>query len=147
MKDLQRKIKYKYSIYDESKQHTVWEREPTRELNLLSPSDYDGFLGKNMTRLWPNVNQVHVVNGRIEMADANFVGTMYFDKIGNTDIWLGPYPQTPDDIELLIQAGVTGVLNVQTYGDLNFRGVNQQLMMKSYAERGISAVHFPIEDF
>lgn len=65
-----------------------------------------------MTRLWPNVNEVHIVNGRIDKADANFVGNLMFDKIGKTDIFLGPYPQTPEDIELLIQAGITGVLNV-----------------------------------
>ena len=48
---------------------------------------------------------------------------------------------------MLVKAGVTGVLNVQTHGDLRFRGVNQELMMKTYAEKGIKAVHFPIEDF
>ncbi len=36
---------------------------------------------------------------------------------------------------------------MQTHGDLNFRGVNQEFMMKYYKEKGIKAIHFPIIDF
>lgn len=45
------------------------------------------------------------------------------------------------------ESGITGVLNVQTHGDLSFRGVNQEFMMKYYNEKGIKAIHFPIIDF
>ena len=80
------------------------------------------------------MDEVAIVNGVIEKADANFVGELYFDKIGNTKIWLGPYPQTPEDINKLLKAGINGVFNVQTDGDLRFRGVNQALMMTRYKE-------------
>ena len=93
------------------------------------------------------MNEVVVVNGFVNKADANFVGDLYFDQIGKTKIWLGPYPQTPEDIEKLVKSGINGVFNVQTDGDLRFRGVNQGLMMKRYKEQGIHAVHFPIVDF
>ena len=36
-----------------------------------------------------NLNEVWIVNGHIEKADANFVGSMNFDKIGDTKIFLG----------------------------------------------------------
>ena len=36
---------------------------------------------------------------------------------------------------------------MQTFGDLNFRGVKQDVMMQYYKAKGIDAVHFPIEDF
>jgi len=49
---------------------------------------------------------------------------LIFHKIGDTNIWLGPYPQTIEDINTLKDSGVTGVFNVQTDGDLRFRGVN-----------------------
>lgn len=55
---------------------------------------------------------VFIVNGHVEKADANFVGNMMFDQIGKTNIWLGPYPQTEADIDLLQQSGLTGVFNV-----------------------------------
>jgi len=38
------KIKYKYSIYNKEENHTVWEREPTRELVILDPNNYTGNL-------------------------------------------------------------------------------------------------------
>lgn len=42
--------------------------------------------------MWRNVENVFIVNGHVEKADANFVGGLSFDKIGETGIYLGPYP-------------------------------------------------------
>jgi len=42
--------------------------------------------------MWRNVDKVFVVNGHVEKADANFVGGLSFDKIGDTGIFIGPYP-------------------------------------------------------
>jgi hypothetical protein len=39
-----------------------------------------------------------------------------------------------NDIDLMAQAGVTGVLNVQTSIDLEHRGVNWDRMVKYYKE-------------
>jgi hypothetical protein len=44
----------------------------------------------------------------------------------------------------LSESGITGVFNVQTHGDLNFRGVNQEFMMKYYKEKGIKAGTFEL---
>jgi hypothetical protein len=41
------------------------------------------------------------VNGYVEKADANFVGGLSYDAIGNTSITIGPYPQTLADIDKL----------------------------------------------
>jgi len=60
------------------------------------------------------VSEVYLVNGHIEKSDANFVDSLSFDKIGEERIFIGPYPQTPDDVETMARAGVTGVFNVQT---------------------------------
>ena len=49
--------------------------------------------GQAGSNVWRNVDKVFIVNGHIEMADANFVGGLSFDKIGNTGIFIGPYPQ------------------------------------------------------
>jgi len=37
---------------------------------------------------------------------------MTFDKIGDTKIWLGQYPQTEKDVDKLKEAGITGIFNV-----------------------------------
>ena len=62
---------------------------------------YRGELGQQGDAQWKNVDKVFLVNGHIEKADANFVGSMTFDKIGNTSISLGQYPQTVADCDKL----------------------------------------------
>jgi hypothetical protein len=46
-----------------------------------------------------------------------------------------------------MQAGITGVLCVQTDIDIKHRGVNWPKMVQFYEERGIKAIHYPIHDF
>lgn len=72
---------------------------------------------------------------------------MLFDKIGETGIYIGPYPQVREDVLKLRDAGITGILNVQTEIDLAHRGVNWPKMIELYTELGITPVHFPIHDF
>ena len=85
-------IKYKYSVMHDGKNECVWEREPSRVLNLLDPNEYKGELGQAGSNMWRNVDDCFIVNGHIEKADANFVGGLTFDKIGETGIFIGPYP-------------------------------------------------------
>lgn len=47
---------------------------------------------------WRNTGSVFLVNGHIEKADANFVGGLTFERIGDEKILIGPYPQTEDDV-------------------------------------------------
>ena len=46
-----------------------------------------------------NSDKAFIVNGVVIKADANFVCGMSFDKIDDTSITIGPYPQTLDDID------------------------------------------------
>lgn len=61
--------------------------------------------------MWRNVNQVFIVNGKIDKADANFVGKMTFDKIGDTGVYLGQYPQTEADVAALADAKIDFIFN------------------------------------
>jgi hypothetical protein len=121
-------IIYKYSIHNEKLKTNVWEREPSRVLNLQDPKDYRGELGKAGSNVWRNVEKAFIVNGHVEMSDANFVGGLTFDKIGNTNIFIGPYPQIEEDTQAMADAGITGVFNVQTQIDIDHRGTNWPLM-------------------
>lgn len=49
-------------------------------------------MGLDGSSNWSNVDRVFVVNGMIDKADANFVGGLFFSKIGETGIYIGPYP-------------------------------------------------------
>ena len=96
--DLKTTITYKYSIINEKKDYTVWEREPSRYVSIQNPDAYSGELGLSGTSKWPNKDHVFIVNGCIDKADANFVGGLSFDKIGDTHIFIGPYPQLKEDV-------------------------------------------------
>jgi hypothetical protein len=76
------RITYKYLIRNDQKNTTVWEREPSRFMDIQDPKDYRGELGIEGSNVWRNVEKCFVVNGHIEMADANFVGGLTFDQIG-----------------------------------------------------------------
>jgi len=108
---------YKYSVF--SDKFEIWEREPSRYLEILDPSLYSPGLSH-----WYNADKGFLVNGHIFKLDANFVGTMSFDKIGDTGVYIGPYPQTEDDIQALSDAGITAVINVQTEIDMKHRGID-----------------------
>lgn len=54
----------------------------------------------------------------IDKADANFLGGLNFDRIGDTRISLGTYPLRDDDIFKMRDKGITGVLNLQTDNDM-----------------------------
>lgn len=47
----------------------------------------------------------------------------------------------------MAEAGITGVLNVQTEIDIAHRGINWDRMTEYYAQHGIEPVHYPIHDF
>ena len=79
------RIVYKYSIRDDKLDTTVWEREPSRFLEIKDPSSYSVEKGD------------FIVNGHLNKVDANFVGGLTFDKIGETSIFIGPYPQLEED--------------------------------------------------
>ena len=83
---------YKYSIRNDVEGITVWERAPSRVLSIQDPNNYKGELGQAGSNIWRNVDKVFIVNGHIEMTDANFVGGLSFDQIGDTGIFIGPYP-------------------------------------------------------
>ena len=52
------------------------------------------------------------MNGLINKTDANFVGGLSFDKINDTNIFIGPYPQIEDDVKTMAASGVTGVFYI-----------------------------------
>lgn len=90
--DFKQRVTYKYSIRNDDKDYTVWEREPSRYAQIQEPHMYTGELGQSGSSKWPNVDNVFIVNGVINKADANFVGGLSFEKIGETNIFIGPYP-------------------------------------------------------
>lgn len=116
-------VEYRYLIKNRVTGSSVWEREPNRVLSV-SKTDSDV----------------------IEVMDANFVAGMQFDAV-SAALFLGPYPQLPEDIDALKRQGISAVLNVQTDADIALRCFNYDELMAYYQKAAIDLHRLPIEDF
>lgn len=91
-------------------------------------------------------DQVWIVNGHIEKADGNFLGELFYTKIGDTRVCLGTYPATEDQVSRLKQAGITGVLCLMKPTDFKQRGVKLKHVEQLYNSYGIKFVRFAVND-
>jgi len=62
-------------------------------------------------------------------------------------LFVGPGPTGLDDIGVLAEHGVTGLLSLQTDDDLGARGLRWSTLWQIYTARGITAERVPIRDF
>jgi protein-tyrosine phosphatase len=88
-----------------------------------------------------------LTNSHIRKLDVNFVSELKFQKIGDYNIFIGPYPQNEEDIYNLSRSDVTAVLNVQTDIDMSHRQINWKANLEAYRKHRIDIVRYPIRDF
>lgn len=119
------KFSYRYIVINEDTKKEIWEREPNRRAQFEGEKPY---------------NSVFVCR------DVNFVGGMKFDKVP-PNMFIGPYPQTVDDIEKLHKSGVTAIFNVQTDQDFQHRGIQWDVLTAKYNALDIEICRYPITDF
>jgi protein-tyrosine phosphatase len=62
-------------------------------------------------------------------------------------LWVGPCPDSPDKIRALGQRGITGLVSVQTDGDLGSLGMSWPLLWRFLMAQQIASTRHPIEDF
>jgi len=136
-------FEYRYSVFDEDTKTTIWEREPNRHLNLLTEINDENSLN------YKNNNDEYklLTNSYLQILDVNFVADFIFNKMGEKNIYIGPYPQNKDDLISLSKSNINSILNVQSNGDLNYRQINLELLKNQSNELGIELNHYPINDF
>jgi hypothetical protein len=136
-------ISYKYTYANKSKNINVVEREPSRRFIIQDPHEYNGQLGGFNTDLWSNVEEVYIVNGFVNKGDANFEQPFMYKTLEEYGITLGSYPESDKDCMRLKNAGVTAVLDIQSwYRSVEF-GVEQQMFRRA----GINTVkNIPVRD-
>jgi hypothetical protein len=78
-------------------EHVIYEREPHRVLHFQDPHLYRGELGFNKSENQQS-HKVFIVNGKIIRPDSNFNGGFFFHNIKSTNIIIGTYPLTQNDI-------------------------------------------------
>jgi hypothetical protein len=114
------KCAYRYIILDEQSKTAQWENEPNRFLETIPGSNSNvafenGFRRREWTRF-----------------DGNFVSKeLLFDWVP-PNLFVGPYPQCQEDVTKMKEAGVTGVVNVQTETDITKRMINMGVMRGLY---------------
>lgn len=62
-------------------------------------------------------------------------------------LWVGSYPQSPEDVLHLKSEGVDAILNLQSDDDLNGRAINWDLFWKFYVSQGFQVKRVKIQDF
>jgi protein-tyrosine phosphatase len=64
-----------------------------------------------------------------------------------SNLFVGSFPMSADDIDRLRRKGVTAVLNAQTDDDMARWGVNWRLLEPYYLETGVEIRRVPVRDF
>ena len=136
-------FEYRYSIYDEKLDSAIWEREPVRQIHILTELN-DG----NSDNFKNNPDEYKLlVNSHLEVLDVNFVEDLVFNRMGNKNIYIGPYPQNLEEYKILKENGITDTLNVQSEKDIVRKQVNLKLHIKQTKKLGIEIHRYPILDF
>ena len=134
-------LEYRYSLFNTDNKTSIWEREPNRKLRVLLTEE------KVDKEKDPYAACYLLKNSFLEFIDVNFVATLDFNKIGNTNIYIGPYPKSEQDFESMYKSGINAVLNVQTDKDLDYRQLDINTLKKYANKYGINIERYPIEDF
>lgn len=170
-----RRFSYRYMCYDSETKASLWEREPNREANMVIENGGEGEEteeteekeeeeedSKEKNGGVKKCSNLAVMNGGLAhesrrrgklpvntvcvLRDVNFVCGLLFDEVPPST-FIGPYPQTTDDIDTMAVRGVSAVLNLQTDEDFAHRGIQWSTLMSRYNEQNMSVVRFPIRDF
>jgi len=142
-----KRFRYRYVISDVERNTEIWEREPDRKCDLSTQlvkinDDSHSPLVEPNKKDCIFFERKH--NEYIKV-DVNFVANFFYNQI-NDNIFIGPYPQTTEEIDELHKAGIKAVLNLQTRTDMRHRSVDWEYMRKYYESKDIKAVNFEILD-
>jgi hypothetical protein len=91
------------------------EREPGRFMEIQNPEHYKGELGVQGNSQQIGGTKLFFVNGEVDRCDGNLVTIFFFERIGNTNLYIGSYPMEDYDFKRLADEGVKSILNLQTH--------------------------------
>ena len=137
-------FEYRYSLYDQKKDSSIWEREPNRHIHIYLTQDEIPLFNDNKI----SIDSYYLLtNSFLEVLDVNFVSNLEFNKMGDKNIFIGPYPQSNNDFKKLSESKIDTILNVQSDKDFIIRQVNFELQIEEAKQFGITINRYPIEDF
>ena len=59
------------------------------------------------------------MNGHVQKCDCNFISEFHITKLPNTNIYIGSYPSTKEDIEKINGLGINAILSLLNKDDLD----------------------------
>lgn len=149
----QKPLSYRYILINTRTKQEVWEREPNRYTDFKTSAQHLDNIkntnGNTFNDYQPTSTPpapTGLTNSMYVFKDVNFVSEMKFDAVP-PHMFIGPYPQSVEDVDTLARAGVTAVFNVQTDEDFKHRAIQWKTLTDRYDKHGIVAVRFPIRDF
>ena len=133
---------YRYIIFNKNMKSAMWERDPNRHLELITNiNDIN-----NCSNGLEDYKKI-LTNSYLEIIDINFVGELLFDRMGNKNIFIGPYPQSEEDLKKLSQKGINEIINLQTDDDIKARQIKIEILKYEAKKYGININRYPIEDY
>ena len=63
------------------------------------------------------------------------------------NLFVGSCPRTADDVKILSDHGITGVVNLQSDDDFQYHGIDWSALRAAYLAHKIAARRVPITDF
>lgn len=136
---------YNYSLWEGSRNNVEWERDPPRRLEILNSESYRGDLGYNHVHQFYNTSSCYFVNGIIDKNDGYFHKNFSIHSVGQTNVFVGPYPSKSSEVQELHDSGINAIINLQTKEEVAHMGIDWHGQMSEYRHYGIdTAMHFPI---
>lgn len=129
-----------------SQAEILYEREPSRLLQIQPAETYKGELGIQKSSQWKNWDKVWIVNGHIEKTDGNFLGDLFLTRVGETGASFGNFPLDEPDVHKLKASGVNCVLNLMMKSEYRQRGVNWNKLKDLYRLKGIKVQRLQVND-
>lgn len=134
---------YKYSIYNSITKTSIWEKD-SRRLNILT--ELESSTSKALLYKDPQHN-VLLMNSHIEIYDVNFVAKMKYHKIGDMNVYIGPYPQNFNDLQELAHKGINTIFNLQTDNDFKQRRIDHHGQLEQCKVLKIDMIRCPIKNY
>ena len=139
LSDTNNSIRYNYSVKKDTWNDECWEweREPARTVKFLRPQMYTGQDGGQHFDVEQDGSEVFIVNGQVEKADGNFLNPFFIQQVGDTNIYVGSYPSSEDDMYQLKHFNIEGVLNFMEGWEMAQHQCEKAELMRLLAQNNI----------
>ena len=89
---------FQYRFIRKTHNGLITERDPKRYITIENPHDYRGQMGATQNCFHGKSSKCWIINGWLNKADGNFLNNFFFQRVGNSNLFMGSYPLYEMDI-------------------------------------------------